>query len=69
MLQDCCRSEARRHLKKHRDVATCDRCKSLLLAYGNPTDFDRARAELEKGEIAHETEKAGSLYLVAKRRA
>ena len=29
----------KRYIKKHRDVATCDACGDLLLAYGNDRDF------------------------------
>ena len=35
-MDGCCEAEARRSLKKHRDVAVCNGCERLLLAWDNP---------------------------------
>jgi hypothetical protein len=65
-LKSCCLEEARRSLRRHRDVATCDGCGALLLAYGNDTDFDRTLDELGKHGVEFETETLGKLKLVSK---
>lgn len=67
-MKDCCRAEAGRSLKRHRDVATCDDCGALLLAYGNQTDYERTVAELKEHGVEAETDVQGSLRIVAKPR-
>lgn len=66
-MKACCRDECSRSLKRHRDVATCDECGALLLAYGNDTDFQRAVDELRKHGVELETETLGKLNVVAKK--
>ena len=65
-MKRCCLEEAKQNLKRHRDVATCDECGSLLLAYDNNKDFDSTVTELRKHGIDPETGKLGKLKLVAK---
>jgi hypothetical protein len=71
-MKSCCLAEARKSLKRSRDVATCDECGSLLLAYGNPRDFESTIEELQRhavefeavpGEVSGVT---GGLAIVAK---
>jgi hypothetical protein len=60
---------AKRHLKRHRDVATCDTCKMLLLAYGNDQDYDETRKALTEQGTPFETSTLGTLKIIAKPRA
>ena len=70
-MRACCLEEAGRTLQRHRDVAICDGCGRLVLAYGNQSDFDKTVEELTDAGVAHETGELGerSLLLVAKDRA
>ena len=65
-MNDCCLKEAKLHLDKHRDVARCDDCGALLLAYGNDRDFRSMVHELEDRGLDYETERVGKLFVVAK---
>lgn len=68
-MKSCCLSEARKSLKRPRDVATCDECGSLLLAYGNARDFESAIEELMRHGVAFESAPAdatGGLAIIAK---
>ena len=65
-MKDCCRKECATSLHRHRDVATCDDCGALLLAYGNDTDFERTIEELDKHGVDYETDTLGTLKVVAK---
>ncbi len=65
----CCQASAKRYLKRHRDVATCDTCKMLLLAYGNDQDYDEARKALTEQGTAFVTAGQGALKIIAKPRA
>ena len=65
-MKDCCREEASLSLRRHRDVATCDDCGALLLAYGNDTDFQRTVEELDKHGVDYQTRTLGKLKIVAK---
>jgi hypothetical protein len=70
-LKDCCAAEARKSLKRPREVATCDACGSLLLAYGSARDFESAIDELTRHEVPFESSPAagaGGLAVIAKRR-
>jgi hypothetical protein len=70
-VKACCLAEARKSLKRARDVATCDECGSLLLAYGNERDFRAAIEELMRHGVAFESAPAdvtGGLAIVAKPR-
>ncbi|MGH9332825.1 MAG: hypothetical protein ACRD21_03640 [Vicinamibacteria bacterium] len=55
-------------MRKHRDVATCDVCGSLLLAYENDRDFDNTLQELTRHGVVFETEALGKLKVVSKAR-
>ena len=65
-MNDCCLREAKLHLDKHRDVARCDDCGALILAYENERDFRSMVSELESRGMDFETERLGRLYIVAK---
>lgn len=65
-MNDCCLKEAKLHLNKHRDVARCDECGALILAYGNERDFRSTLEELEGRGIDYETERVGELFILAK---
>jgi hypothetical protein len=70
-LKSCCLAEARKSLKRPRDVATCDECGSLLLAYGNTRDFESTIEELTRHGVPFESEPppaAGGLAVIAKQR-
>jgi hypothetical protein len=70
-MRDCCVREAKRSLSEPRDVATCDECGSLLLAYGDPRDFESAVEELTRHGVSFESEPAGpelELAVIAKAR-
>lgn len=65
-MKDCCLEEARKSLERHRDVATCDTCGALLLAYGNERDYQRTLDELTLHGVAFETSLLRDLFIVAK---
>lgn len=67
-MKRCCLEEATESLRKHRDVATCDRCGRLLLAYGNSRDFEATVEELRGHGVELETAELGPLRIVAKPR-
>lgn len=69
VFSPCCQSSARRYLKRHRDVATCDTCKRLLLAYGNDQDYEETRKALSEQGIEFATAAQGALKVIAKPRA
>lgn len=68
-LPPCCAASAGRYLHRHRDVATCDRCGMLLLAYGNERDFDETRRALTEQTVPFVTTRRGDLRIIAKPRA
>ena len=68
-VKSCCLREARKFLKRPRDVATCDECGSLLLAHGNELDFQNTIEELMRHGVAFESapsDLTGGLAIVAK---
>jgi hypothetical protein len=67
-LKDCCAKEAERSAQKHRDVATCDGCGRLLIAYGDETTFQLTVDELDAKDVGYDTGRHGSLWIVAKER-
>jgi len=67
-LKDCCAKEAARTARKHRDVATCDGCARLLIAYGDETTFQLTVDELDAKDVAYDTGYIGSVWVVAKER-
>ena len=67
-MKECCREECAKSLRRHRDVATCDACGALLLAYENDTDFERTVDELDNHGVAFQTGTLGKLKIVAKAR-
>lgn len=67
-MKDCCQREAEQHLRKHRDVANCDHCGMLLIAYGNERDFQNTCDELRRHRVDFETWTLGKLKVIAKTR-
>jgi hypothetical protein len=70
-MKACCLAEAKKSLKRPRDVATCDECGSLLLAYGNERDFQSTLEELTRHGVEFESapsDVTGGLAIVAKQR-
>lgn len=67
-LRDCCSTEAGKSLEKHRDVATCDGCGRLLLAYGDEATYQLTVDELDAKNIGFDAGRQGSLWVVAKKR-
>ncbi|MGD8330849.1 MAG: hypothetical protein PVJ49_15580 [Acidobacteriota bacterium] len=67
-LKDCCAQEAERSLRKHRDVAVCDGCGRLVLAYGDETTFQLTVDELDAKDVGYDTGRHGNLWIVAKER-
>lgn len=65
-MKECCLREAKLHLDKHRDVATCDDCGSLVLAYEIERDYQSMISELERRGLDYETTRLGKLYVIAK---
>ena len=68
-LSDCCETEARRSLKKHRDVAICDGCHRLILAWDNPEEQAKTRQELETLGVAFAEGQVGDLHVTSKDRS
>ena len=68
-LDPCCLESARRDLRRHRDVATCDRCRRLLLAYGNDRDYDETQRALTAQRATWATSRVGTLRVISKTRA
>ena len=67
-MKSCCQSAVQAYLKKHRDVAICDGCGYLLLAYGNQRDFEEAEKALSNQGIPFEVEQRGPLRILVKAR-
>ena len=67
-LSECCQNEAQASLQRHHDVATCDACGSLLLAYTKKDTFDLTVKEMEAQGATFATDRVDSLYVVAKAR-
>ena len=70
-MKACCAREARKSLARPRDVATCDECGSLLLAYGDARDFESAIEELTRHGVEFEAapdDPAFRLSVIAKAR-
>ena len=68
-LDSCCAEGARRSLRKHRDVALCNDCGRLLLAWDNPEEQRKTRAELERHGVNFSEGRLGTLFVTAKERA
>ncbi len=53
-MKACCLASASRYLKKNRDVAVCDRCGFLLMAYTDRRDIEETLSRLRSwgGEFA-----------------
>ncbi len=67
-MKPCCLNSMTRYLKKHRDVATCDGCGYLLLAYADPRDFEETRKALTTQGTPFEVETLGPLKVIGKPR-
>lgn len=67
-MKACCVQEAKRHITRGRDVATCDKCGTLLLGYDNETDYQRAVDALTQSGTDFEPTRQGKLWVIAKQR-
>ncbi len=67
-LSACCRAEAERTLRRHRHVAVCDECGSLVLGYGDATDYERTTEELTGRQVAFQVGRVRNLRVIAYRR-
>lgn len=65
-MKACCLNEAKQHLKRHGQVARCDGCGALVMAYDRETHYRAAIRELETRRIPFETARLGELFLIAK---
>ena len=68
-MRRCCEAEAKRHVRKHRDVAICDECKRLVLGYDNEVEWKKTQDELSRNKVAFEAAKVAAFWIVAKDRA
>jgi len=57
-----------RYIKKHRDVASCDGCGRLLMAYGNERDFEETKKALTAQGMPFEIHPMGKLHVIVKPR-
>ena len=65
-LNECCQMEAALNLRRHHDVATCDICGSLLLAYTDEETFKLTVDEMESKGATFATARIESLFVVSK---
>ena len=68
-LGDCCQREAGSSIQKHRDVAICGGCQRLILAWDNPEEQRKTRAELQSHGVVFSEGRKGALFLTAKERS
>lgn len=68
-LDPCCRAEAERSLERARDVAVCDGCGRLLLAWTEAEEQAKTREELRRHGVAFSEGKLGRLFVTAKERS
>lgn len=67
-LKDCCQREAVASLEKHKDIAICDGCGYLLLAYGDKDTYNLTLEELASKGATFDKGVQGPLWVVAKQR-
>jgi hypothetical protein len=67
-MKPCCLESAKRYLKKHGDVAACDACGNLLLAYGKEGHFEDAKRALSTQGTPFEADDRGPLRVISKPR-
>ena len=67
-MKPCCNESMKRYLKKHRDAASCDVCRDLLLAYGDARDFEETKKALTAQGTPFEVETSGRLQVIVKPR-
>jgi hypothetical protein len=68
-MKPCCLASAKRYLRKNRDVASCDQCRFLLMAYTQQRDYDEARKTLKAWGGEFYTVSLGNLQVIAKARS
>ena len=68
-LSSCCKQEARRSVSSHANVAICSKCQRLILAWDNPEDQRKTRAELQDHGVAFSEGRLGPLFVTTKERA
>jgi len=67
-LSECCQREAKSNLHRNHDIATCDTCGRLLIAYADEETFNLTVSEMESEGATFATAHIESLYVVAKAR-
>ena len=65
-MRACCEKEVETHIRRDRDAVNCDQCGSLILAYGNPIDYQKMVKQLKEKKLPFETALLGSLQVVIK---
>lgn len=65
-MKPCCEAEIQKHLHRHRDVARCDTCGTLLIAYDNEEEFAKTTRDLESRGAPFEALEKENLWIVAK---
>lgn len=65
-MKPCCLESIKKYISKHRDVATCDGCGALLLAYGNERDLEAMKQVLGAQGVPYEVEVCGKLTVIGK---
>ena len=68
-MKPCCLESAKRYLKKNRDVASCDPCRFLLMAYTQQRDYEEAIKTLKDWGGEFYTVSLGNLQVIAKARS
>jgi hypothetical protein len=68
-MKSCCIDSAERYLKRNCDVATCDRCGFLLMAYTRQLGYEEALKNLKAWGGEFSTAKVGDFQVVAKVRS
>jgi hypothetical protein len=68
-MKACCQAEAKKHVRRHRDVAVCDKCGRLVLGYGNEPEWKKTQDELARNKVSFEADKLATLWVIAKDRA
>lgn len=67
-LKDCCQKESEVSLEKHKDIAVCDVCGNLLLAYADEDTYQLTVDELGAKGASFDVARAGALWVVSKER-
>ena len=67
-LKPCCREEARKNVRRHASIATCEGCGALLLGYSNEEDFQKTLQALKEDEREYAWDKLEIIWVVSKQK-